>query len=106
MERSSTRKSVRDSLPIASPGNTWGDELYFRIPVDAEGDGLNRIVHFGELASWPPVNAFCIFFGPASASQGDAIRVASRVAVIGKIIDEASDLRQISSEAMVSIARE
>ena len=97
--------AVWQSLPVSAPGNTWGDEIYFRIPVTASSDDLKEVVDFGDLAFWPPGNAFCIFFGLTPASVGDEIRPASAVAVIGRIIGDAAVLRQVSAGTTVTIAR-
>ena len=98
-------QAIWEALPISVAGNTWGDEIYFRIPVSAESDDLKEVVDFGDLAFWPPGNAFCIFFGPTPASRDDEIRAASGVAVIGRIVDDAAQLRQVSSGTTVTIAR-
>ena len=100
-----TAEAIWDALPVSSSGNTWGDEIYFRIPVDAEGVNLNEVVKFGDLAFWPPGNAFCIFFGPTPASRGDEIRAASGVEVVGHILGDATQLRQVSAGSNVTIAR-
>ena len=31
-----TAGAIWDALPISANGSTWGDEIYFKIPVDAE----------------------------------------------------------------------
>ena len=100
-----TAGAIWDILPVSNSGNTWGDEIYFRIPVDAEGINLNEVVEFGDLAFWPPGNAFCIFFGPTPASRGDEIRAASGVEVVGRILGDATQLRQVSAGTNVTIAR-
>ncbi len=100
---SSAAEAVWAALPISSPGNTWGDEIYFRIPIDAEADDLTEVVEFGDLAFWPPGNAFCIFFGPTPASRGDEIRAASGVAVIGRVTGDAAQLRQVSAGSTVTL---
>ena len=98
--------AVWDALPISASGNTWGDEIYFRIPVAAEPDDLKEVVDFGDLAYWPPGNAFCIFFGPTPASRGDEIRPASAVSVIGHIAGDAALLRQVATGSTVTVARD
>ena len=98
-----TAEAVWNALPFSASGNTWGDEIYFRIPVAAEPEDLQEVVDFGDLAYWPPGNAFCIFFGPTPASRGDEIRPASAVAVIGRITGDAAQLRQVSSGTVVTI---
>ena len=96
-------EAVWNALPFSASGNTWGDEIYFRIPVAAELEDLQEVVDFGDLAYWPPGSAFCIFFGPTPASRGDEIRPASAVAVIGRITGDAAQLRQVSAGAAVTI---
>ncbi len=96
-------EAIWNALPISAPGNTWGDEIYFRIPVTAEPEDLQEIVDFGDLAYWPPGNAFCIFFGPTPASRGDEIRPASPVAVIGRIVGNAARLRGVPAGAPVTV---
>lgn len=98
-----TAEAVWNALPFSASGNTWGDEIYFRIPVAAEPKDLQEVVDFGDLAYWPPGNAFCIFFGPTPASRGDEIRPASAVAVIGRITGDAAQLRQLSAGTVVTI---
>ena len=98
-------QAIWNALPISASGNTWGDEIYFRIPVVVEPDDLKEVVDFGDLAYWPPGNAFCIFFGPTPASRGDEIRPASAVAVIGRVTGDAALLRQVSAGTTVTIAQ-
>ena len=99
-----TAAAIWDALPISASGNTWGDEIYFRIPVfpvSQNPDGLREVVDFGDLAFWPPGNAFCIFFGPTPASRGDEIRPASPVAIVGRITGDAAQLKQVPAGAAV-----
>ena len=98
-------QAVWNALPISGSGNTWGDEIYFRIPVAAEPEGLQEVVDFGDLAYWPPGSALCIFFGPTPASRGDEIRPASAVAVIGRITGDATQLRQVPAGTTVTVTQ-
>ena len=98
-------EAVWNALPISASGNTWGDEIYFRIPVAAEPEDLQEVVDFGDLAYWPPGSALCIFFGPTPASRGDEIRPASPVAVIGRITGNAAQLRQVSAGTTVTVTQ-
>ena len=99
-----TAEAVWTVLPISATGNRWGDEIYFRIPVETEGENLDEVVEFGDLAFWPPGNAFCIFFGPTPASRRDEIRAASGVEVIGRILGDASLLEQVSGGSTVTLS--
>ena len=103
---SSTAEALWDALPLEASANTWGDEIYFRIAVNAdEEDGASDVVDMGALAYWPPGQALCLFFGRTPASRGDEIRAASAVNVIGSIEGDATVLKQVKSGARVSMSR-
>ena len=102
---SDAARAIFNALPISAAGNTWGDEIYFRIPVSADPGNLQELVDFGDLAFWPPGSAFCIFFGPTPASSGDEIRPASPVAVVGRVTGDAVQFKQVSAGTMVTIER-
>ena len=102
LNHSAPARAVREAFPISSMGNTWGDEIYFRTPVTAESQDLKELVGFGALAFWPLGNTSFIFFGPTPASRGDEIRAANGVAIIGKIVDDGAQFRQVSSGKQVS----
>jgi hypothetical protein len=80
-----TVKAFLDALPITGRANTWGDEIYFTVPVEASEENGKAVVDMGDIAFWPPGNAFCVFFGPTPMSKGDEIRPASEVNVFGRI---------------------
>ena len=58
---SNTSNLIWDSLPINSSVSTWGDEIYFSIPVNDEEEDAKEVVELGDLGFWPPGNAFCNF---------------------------------------------
>lgn len=80
-----TADAIWNALPIKASGSTWGDEIYFGIPVYVGEEDGREVVDLGDIAYWPPGHAFCIFFGPTPMSRGNEIRPASAVNVVGKI---------------------
>ena len=99
---SPTARQVADALPIRSGFNTWGDEIYFAIPIEAELEADAReVVQMGDLGYWPPGNAFCIFFGQTPMSQPGEIRPASAVNLIGKVIGDATQFKSVMQEREV-----
>ena len=71
---------------------------------ELEGDSRD-VLEEGELAYWPPGQAFCIFFGATPASSGDEIRAASAVNIIGKIKADLSGLWGAAGGAEVVIEK-
>jgi hypothetical protein len=99
-----TAKSIAEALPIKAKGRRWGGEIYFSIPVVAKlEDGCREVLKEGELGYWPSGNAFCIFFGPTPASEGDEIRAASAVNIIGEMKGDWSELWNVPGGADVHI---
>lgn len=91
-----TARQIASALPIRTAFNTWGDEIYFRIPVEAELDATAReVVDLGDLGYWPSGQAFCIFFGPTPMSQAGEIRPASAVNIVGRVMGDATQLKQV-----------
>ena len=102
---SPTADLIWKSLPLAVAGETWGDEIYFSIPVKAKPDDPRETVDMGDLAYWPPGSAFCIFFGPTPSSRGSEIRPASAVNVFGKVIGDATVFKKVRSGTQVRVER-
>ena len=104
---SPTARLLWEALPIDGKANRWGDEIYFSIPVDADEEPDARAaVEVGEIAFWPPGNAFCIFWGPTPASRGSQPMAASPVNLLGKIDGDATQFGRVSSGARVRLERE
>ena len=82
---SETARNIAEKLPIESEFSTWGDEIYFPVPVKMGAENSKEIVELGEIAYWPPGNAFCIFYGATPGSTEEEIRPASPVNPLGRI---------------------
>ena len=103
---SPTAAAILAALPIEASGNRWGEEIYFAIPVhEKSAPDARADMEVGELAYWPPGHAFCIFFGPTPASDGDVPRAASPVNPIGRITDDVEPLKTAPDGATVRIDR-
>ena len=96
-------KSVVSVLPINSSFNTWGDEIYFPIPIELDITDGQEVVLAGDIAYWPPGHALCIFYGQTPASRDGEIRAASEVYVIGNIQGDADVLKSADKGAKISI---
>ncbi len=102
---SPTAQAIWAALPIEARASTWGDEIYFGIPVHLDEDAAKAVVDLGEVGYWPPGHAFCIFFGRTPMSRGNEIRPASPVNVFGKIDSDATIFRQVPSGTHIVIER-
>lgn len=104
---SNTSNMIWEALPITGKVQTWGDEIYFPIPIHAETEDATaaEVVDEGAIAYWPPGKALCLFWGPTPASQGDEIRPASIVNVCGKIEGNAQLLNNAPNGAEIVIEK-
>jgi hypothetical protein len=98
-----TADAIWEALPLSASGNTWGDEIYFSIPVELEEENAEATVAMGDLGYWPPGHAFCIFFGPTPVSTGQDIRPASPVNVFGRVIGDPKVLKQVRDGETITI---
>jgi len=100
-----TARKIWEALPIESTANTWGDEIYFSIPVKVGLEDAKSIVSEGDLGYWPPGTAFCVFFGPTPMSQGDEIRPASPVNVFGRIVGDSKIFKKVTAGARIIVEK-
>jgi uncharacterized protein len=105
LDDSATAGLIWDALPLAVAGETWGDEIYFSIPVKAKPERPRETVDMGDLGYWPPGSAFCIFFGPTPASRGNEIRPASPVNVFGRVVGDPAVFKKVRSGTPVRVER-
>jgi uncharacterized protein len=99
-----TAQKIAAALPLRTSFNTWGDEIYFAIPVDADlDDSAQDVVELGDLGYWPPGKAWCIFFGQTPVSQSGKIMPASAVNVIGKVLGDATQFKTVMREREVIV---
>jgi hypothetical protein len=96
LKNTPTATAISNALPIQSSANIWGDEIYFKVPVQAalEPEAKAR-VNVGDLAYWPSMPTFCIFFGATPVSHDGTPVAASAVNVFGRL--EKVDLEQLRS---------
>ena len=93
---SPTALKIAEALPIETSFSTWGDEIYFAIPVDAPlEDTAREEVDMGDLGYWPTGKAFCIFFGETPVSPPGKIVPASAVNIIGRVLEDAGQFKEV-----------
>src|SRR5204862_6886484 len=105
LRESRTARAVWDALPLEVPGERWGEEIYFAIPVRLAEDEAQEVVNAGDVGYWPPGRAFCIFFGPTPASRGAEIRPASPVNVVGRVSGDATVFKKVRAGTRVTLER-
>ncbi len=99
-------KRLLHTLPYKSQAQTWGEEVYFKIPVFMSIDpGAVDVVDPGTVCYWVAGQSLAIPFGPTPASRGDECRLADKVNVLGQVEGDMSMLRRIREGDLLQITR-
>jgi hypothetical protein len=106
LNESPTAELVWKALPMRGVASTWGDEIYFEIPVNTDEEpGARAEVEVGELGYWPPGKAFCIFFGLTPVSRNNRPQAYSPVNPLGRIPGDATQFRSVPDGAEIRLER-
>ncbi len=101
-----TSRKLIDALPCESTANTWGDEVYFSVPVSAElEEDARQVVDPGAVCFWVEGNSLAIPFGPTPISQGDECRLVTKVNVVGKIDGDPTLLSSVRDGDRIRVER-
>lgn len=101
-----TARELFDALPLEASAMTWGDEIYFEIPVSRTLDRSAReLVEMGDLGYWPTGRAFCIFFGPTPMSGPGEIRPASAVNILGRVEGDPLVFKKVPAGTIIKLSR-
>jgi hypothetical protein len=89
---------------LRSRANTWGEEIYFELPVKLvlESDA-QQVVEPGAVCFWVEGNSLALPFGPTPVSKGDECRLVTRCNVLGKIEGDPRELKKVKAGASIRV---
>ena len=98
LRSTNTANAIKNILPFKSIVKTWGDEIYFEIPIkknlDLENDAKDVIV-LGEIAYWIDGKCIAIGYGKTPISQNNEIRLAAKTNIWGDAVLDVKELGKI-----------
>ena len=107
LEDTPTARAIVAALPIESRARTWGEEVYFELPVEVELEpGARQIVDPGSVCFWTEGNALALPFGRTPISEDARPKLASRCNVLGSIEGDFRLLGTIRAGDTISLTRE
>ena len=101
-----TATAIYDKLPIESRAQTWGEEVYFEVPVKASREANAKdVVEPGEIAFWVEGNCVAIGFGRTPISLGDEIRLAAKTNIWAVTEDDVKKLAAVRPGQKINIEK-
>ena len=104
LRETSSVNQILKILPCDARANTWGDEVYFELPVKlALESDAQQVVEPGTVCFWVEGSALALPFGPTPISKGGECRLASRCNVLGKIEGDPRELKKVKAGSAIRV---
>ena len=86
LKETATAGKVLAALPLTSSAQTWGEEVYFQVPVSAALEAeAKQVVVPGTVCFWTQGKCLALPYGRTPISKGTECRLADRCNILGEL---------------------
>ncbi len=105
LQDSPTAKALAAALPHTAQANTWGEEVYFDLPIETELEAnATDVVDPGTICYWVQGKSLALPYGRTPASEADECRLATAVNIVGQVEGDPANLAGISDGDSVTVS--
>ena len=102
-----TARALVAALPMEAKAQTWGEEVYFEIPVTAKLESnANQVVPPGTVCFWTEGSSLALPWGRTPVSEGDESRLVTRCNVLGIIDGDPKQFASVRSGDTIAVTLE
>jgi hypothetical protein len=102
-----TARALVAALPLKARAQTWGEEVYFEIPVKAALEpGAQQVVPPGTVCFWVEGGSLALPFGRTPVSEGDEPKLVTRCNVLGRIDGDPKQLASVRAGDAITLTLE
>ena len=99
-----TARALAAALPLTGSALTWGEEVYFEVPVKLKREADARaVVTPGEIAYWPEGHCIALGFGRTPISQREETRLAAPCNVFARALSDVKALARVKAGSRVEV---
>ena len=107
LEDTPTARALAAALPVKAKAQTWGEEVYFEIPVAAKLEArAEQVVPPGTVCFWTEGSSLALPWGRTPVSEGDESRLVTRCNVLGAIDGDPRELASVRSGDSITVSLE
>jgi hypothetical protein len=102
-----TARALVAALPLKAKAQTWGEEVYFELPVKAALEGsAKQVVPPGTVCFWTEGSSLALPWGRTPVSEGDESRLVTRCNVLGAIDGDPRQFASVRNGDSITVSLE
>ena len=107
LEDTPSSRALVAALPLTARAQTWGEEVYFEVPVEAALEaGAKQVVPPGTVCLWVEGSSLALPWGRTPISEGAEPKLVTRCNVLGKIDGDPRQLAAVRSGDAITVTLE